>query len=70
MTFRGNTKQTAAFWAAVAFFIVAIMCAIESGNSGDPMLFKVLAGFAAVMGLISTIGVWTMGLSKAQTPEH
>lgn len=70
MTFRGNTKQTAAFYAAVAFFVVAILCAIESGNAADPALMKVLAGFAFVMGLISAIGVWTLGLGRAENTEE
>lgn len=68
MTFPGNTKQTAAFWAAIVFFTVAILCAIEAGNAAEPVLLKVLAGFAVVMGILSAIGVWTLGLTKAQTP--
>lgn len=69
MTFRGNTKQTAAFYAAIAFFVAAILCAIESGNASEPALLKVLAGFAFVLGLISGIGVWTMGLKARSTDD-
>lgn len=55
MTSGGFTKQRACFWAAVTFFIVAILCAIESMTGGDPV-YRGLALVGFMFGGISVAG--------------
>lgn len=65
MTFGGNMKQRVSAWAAVVFFVVAMLCAIESTNTSAPGALKAVALISMALGLISFVGVWTMGLTKS-----
>jgi membrane-bound ClpP family serine protease len=69
MTSGGNGKQRFSFWAAITFFIVAILCAIESKTGGDH-IFAGVALVAFVFGLISVAGVWANGLLKSEDPDN
>lgn len=70
MTSGGITKQRVLTWAAIAFCVLALLCAIESTNSSDPVVMKVIAGFSLIMGIISVAGVWAAGLPKAEDPSN
>jgi drug/metabolite transporter superfamily protein YnfA len=67
MTSWGNTKQRAAFWAAISLFVIAILCAIES-TTGGGRIYAGLGALAFAFGMFCTVGVWTFGLQKAQNP--
>jgi hypothetical protein len=69
MTSWGNTKQRACAGAAIGFFIVAILCGIESTNSGAAAFMKGAAIVTLVFGLISLGGIWSMGLAKGTDPD-
>lgn len=70
MTFGGNTRQRVLTWAAVAFLVLAILCAIESGNTTmNPVPLKLISIFGLFMGCISIAGVWAAGLPKAEEPN-
>jgi hypothetical protein len=67
MTSWGNTKQRAAFWSAIALFVLAILCAIESTNGAA--IVKGIAGLALLSGLICFVGVWTLSTPKNPDAE-
>lgn len=64
-----NTKQRVAFWSAVALFVIAILCAIESMTGGAPA-YKALAVGALVLATIFSAGVWALGLPKSTDPDN
>jgi hypothetical protein len=65
MTSGGITLRRFSTWAAVAFFVVAMLCAIEFGTGGDGV-YRLLAALSFAFGLISVAGVWASGLPKAE----
>ncbi|QDG90689.1 hypothetical protein [Pseudarthrobacter sp. NIBRBAC000502770] len=68
MTSGGLTMRRFAFWAAVTFFVIAMLCAIESKTGGDDV-YRGLALLALVFGTVSAVGVWACGLPKSENPE-
>lgn len=67
--FGGTTKQRRIAFAAVAFFVLAISCAVGGMASTEPALLRSLSLFGFVMGIICVAGVWAAGLPKAQNPN-
>lgn len=64
MTSGGNTKQRFCVWAAVAFFIISMLCAVEVNTGGDDV-YRALAMVTLALGLISLAGIWANGLPKS-----
>jgi len=59
-------KQRVLTWAAVAFMVLAILLAIESGSTVDPLPVPMMALGSMAFGIISIAGVWATGLPKAE----
>jgi len=65
MTSGGNAKRHFCVWATIAFFVIAMLCAVESTTGGDSV-FRGLALGALVFGVLSFAGVWANGLPKSE----
>lgn len=73
MTPGGNTRRRAIMWSAVACFVIAILCAVQSMTGGGSA-FKAFALVAFAAGFIMFVGFWAAGLAPradddAQTSE-
>lgn len=68
MSSGGNVRGRVAFWLAVASFVAAMLCAIESATGGDS-IYRVLAALTFVLGLIFTAGVWAARLPQRTDPD-
>jgi len=64
----GITKRTFCVWAAVAAFIVAMLCAIESSTGGSAE-YRGLAVCSFVLGLIFFAGVFVNSFQQNADPD-
>lgn len=69
MTTGGITKQQACFWAAVAFFVVAILCALAAITGGGDG-YRAAALVAFMFGGISVAGFGAQMLVKRYEASH